>query len=253
MSGSAYTEASMPDQPYPKPPIIEAVVEFRVESAISDQLLETVCKKLRDAYPTQQQLKVQQFSIEAGENPSLKTTEEFGRKVTNEDGTDIVSLGPRAFSVSRLAPYKCYEDFSKEISAVWDIIYKQTGYRRITRIGMRYINRIDVELSDDIARYEDFLNLKINIPEKFDIVDHYDLSFQIPLDSHCKARVQSGVMPPAIIGYASFSVDIDVYVDENVPQKKPEIFALLETMRRQKNELFESFVTDKARSLFYAR
>ena len=181
MSGSAYTEASMPDQPYPKPPIIEAVVEFRFESEISDHVLETICKKLRDEYPTQQQLKVQQFSIEAGDKPSLQTTEEFGRKITNEDGTDIVSLGPRAFSVSRLAPYKFYDDFAADISVVWDVVYKQSGYRKINRIGMRYINRIDVEMNDNVARYEDFLNLKINIPEKFDTIVHYELSFQIPL------------------------------------------------------------------------
>jgi uncharacterized protein (TIGR04255 family) len=54
-------------------------------------------------------------------------------------------------------------------------------------------------------------------------------------------------------GKLSFSLDIDVWRQVDVPQKDNDVLELLGKMRDAKNQLFETFITDKARDLFNAK
>jgi uncharacterized protein (TIGR04255 family) len=64
--------------------------------------------------------------------------------------------------------------------------------------------------------------------------------------------VRSGIAPPAVPGRVSFTLDVDVKRNLEVPQKDADVFELLAAMRKAKNDLFETFITDEARELFNA-
>ena len=53
-----------------------------------------------------------------------------------------------------------------------------------------------------------------------------------------------------LIDHVSLLLDIDLFKDQNVPQKDNEVWELFSHLHRQKNKIFEAFITDKARELF---
>jgi len=62
--------------------------------------------------------------------------------------------------------------------------------------------------------------------------------------------VNASTIPSPLIDHASLLLDIDLFREQALPQKDEDIWELFGLLRRQKNVLFESFITDRARELF---
>ena len=65
-----------------------------------------------------------------------------------------------------------------------------------------------------------------------------------------KVLVNAATVSSPLIDHVSLLLDIDLFKDQNIPQKDKEFWDLLAALRHQKNMLFEAFVTDQARELF---
>jgi len=62
--------------------------------------------------------------------------------------------------------------------------------------------------------------------------------------------VNAGTIPSPLIDNTSLLLHIDLFKEQNLPRKEEEIWELFGTLRRQKNVLFEAFITDRAREVF---
>lgn len=237
---------------YKNAPIIEAVAEFRFEQEIASDAVNAIAKKVKVNFPNEQDVTFRELSVEV-DTAKVETKDDARKKLSNDDETNTVIISPSSFSISRLAPYTTFDDLHDICSNVWDIERKVCGYRKLERIGLRYINRIDLPYINGEVKFEDYFYLRINIPEKYDSIGKYSLQFDVPLpDINCLGRIKSSIGGDVLIGHAAFFVDIDVMRTKLVPQRKNEIFALLRKMRLAKNDLFESFITDNARRIFDA-
>jgi uncharacterized protein (TIGR04255 family) len=65
-----------------------------------------------------------------------------------------------------------------------------------------------------------------------------------------KVIVNTATAPSPLIDHVSLLLDMDLFKDQNLPQKDDELWDLLAAYRKQKNMLFEAFITDRARGLF---
>src|SRR6202007_3259742 len=86
--------------------------------------------------------------------------ETLGNRLSTEDQTQIVLAWPAQFVFSQLAPYPGWDVFFERFRRDWGLWKRTLGYRKITRIGVRYINRIDIPAAiTPIIQQEDYLNI----------------------------------------------------------------------------------------------
>lgn len=246
----------MTQRNYSAPPIVEAILELRFADELTDADRERVSKKFASRYPSLETGVQQIIGVQVNQNGIAlnSTVQERITRRRNLDSPAIVQIGTRIFGVIAPAPYTGWEELFDRFVEDWAAAKKIWKYRPISRIGVRYLNRIDlVPDADGVVEYEDFLNLRINLPENFPSIFNYDLGFQSGIEEiRCGVNVRSGIVEPAVPGRTSFTLDIDVWRQADVPQKDAEVFELLGLMREAKNELFETFITDEARKIFDA-
>jgi uncharacterized protein (TIGR04255 family) len=249
-------KASTARRQYKHPPIIDAVIELRFTDDLTDEMKAKVASKLAPGYELSEELVSQHISVAVGAETVSTTATVADRIVrrTKFDRAQLVQLGNRILNVGGNAPYEGWESLFDRFKDAWEIAKSVWKFRAIERVGVRYINRLDLRPDQTgTVEYEDFLNLRINLPPQFPAISHYDLSFRTRIpDINCGATVSSGAAPPAVPGRISFLLDVDVWRETEVPQKQDAVYALLGEMREAKNNLFELFVTDKARESFDA-
>ena len=165
--------------------------------------------------------------------------------------SELVVLLPQTTVISQTAPYPGWDYFYGRFVRDWKLIRRTLGFRQISRVGVRYINRIDIPIESSVVNHENYLDLYPKITDKFGPLIGYAVQAQVFMeDLSCKLTVNSAAVPSPLLNTASFVVDQDISRELDVPQTEEGIFNLLNKIRVRKNEVFESFVTDKARSLF---
>jgi len=155
------------------------------------------------------------------------------------------------FVFSQLAPYPGWDLFFERFHRDW-VVWKRThGYRKITRIGVRYINRIDIPITESIVRHEEYLNVYPHTPSQFQALTAYNVAMQTLFpEIGCVLTLNSSSAPSLLLGHGAFIVDQDIAKESDPPQSDDGIYALLNQIRDKKNEVFEACITPRARELF---
>src|SRR6266853_6429686 len=134
-------------QRYKRPPITEAVIEIRIEQPISREVIDRLHKNFLDEYPAPPQQALL-WNVEIGE-AAAKVQQQFqAYKLSSGDGADVLTIGMTLIASSRLAPYEGWEPFVARARQNWDRWKRAVGYQKIIRIGVRYVNRIDIPNPD---------------------------------------------------------------------------------------------------------
>lgn len=244
-------------QSYKQPPITEAVIGINFENPLSGDDLLSIRNKLSKHYPSHQPLENLQLKVELGVGADNKKTastdvaREMGSRLATLDMTEILLLLPKSIIISQLAPYPNWDYFYQRFSRDWKILKRTVGFRPIQRIGVRYINRIDIPHEGPVVEHEEYLNIYPNVPDKYGPLTAYAVQAEVFMeDLKCKLTLNSAAVPSPILNHASFLIDQDIAREIDVPQSDETIFELLNKIRVRKNEVFESCVTDRARGLF---
>jgi uncharacterized protein (TIGR04255 family) len=152
---------------------------------------------------------------------------------------------------SQLAPYPGWDTFFERFRRDWGVWKRTLGYRKITRIGVRYINRIDIPATEPVVEHEHYLNVYPHVPSIFPTLISYNLVAQSYLpDIECALTLNSSSTPSPLLGHAAFIVDQDIFKEGDLPQSDDAIYAFLNRIRDKKNEVFEACIKPRARELF---
>ncbi|HWE77754.1 MAG TPA: TIGR04255 family protein, partial [Pseudolabrys sp.] len=129
---------------YPRAPITEAVLAFRFSARAAQGDLQRAIDKLQKFYPisdTQTETKIQ---VEADTGKSSVERRWFGARLSSTDRTEVALCRPAEFACSKLAPYTNWSDLSARARRDWDLLRRALGAIPISRIGLRYLNRLDI-------------------------------------------------------------------------------------------------------------
>lgn len=236
---------------YTAPPILEAVIQFEFSDSLSESSFRKLGKRLKRSYANE--LRSENVNIRVDfQNRKASFDAEPQLKLSSADEADIAALTRNTLTWSRLAPYEGWDNFRDRVMRDLEDGHSVTGFRQIKRVGVRYVNRIDVPKGEDnITRYEDYLAINIDLPDCWPTIDNYAWRFEKHFgDLH--TIVQSIIVEPEVVGTAAFLLDIDVVAQQDVPAKSDDISKLLDRMRTLKNELFELSISDLARAQFKA-
>lgn len=248
----------MAEQPYKRPPITEAVIEIRFAEPLDPADIGKVSSALGSQYPNRRD--IQNFGLQVSPPPpgtrsrpapQVRVDEQSGQRRTTDDVAQLVLLWPSSFVVAQLAPYPGWDGFFERFARDWRIVKRAIGYRRIVRVGVRYINRIDVPASEAVILETDYLAFYPTTPDSLGPFAAYGLQAQFPLTKiGCNLRINSASVPSPLLGHISLVLDIDIGRETEVPQSDDEIFAFLTLIRTEKNAVFESCITERSRELF---
>ena len=162
-------------------------------------------------------------------------------------------LQQQSLVTSRLAPYDGWERVKARAKEEYEIFEKVVGFKSVIRIGGRFVNRIDVPDKLLADRYVgDLLNIKIELPsEAASSRGAYSLAVNfVHPKSQLKVLAQVAVGEPALIDHTSVFVDLDCAIEQGIPNNIGQMWDLVQTMRKPKNEIFESIITPEIRKLF---
>lgn len=240
---------------YKHPPITEAVIGINFSTPIKKVDFNSVNKKFHSHYPNNKIVSNFDVAVEVhnGEvgNPTANFHKKDGHRHSTVDMTQMLVLWPASFSLSQLAPYTGWDDFLARFVRDWAIWKRTVGFQQIGRIGVRYINRIDIPIRNTITKYEEFLNIYPKLPANLDPVLSYAVQVARELiDIDCLLKINSAVVSSPILDHISFVIDIDISKELDPPQSDNDICDLLNKIRVKKNEVFETCISDRARELF---
>ena len=239
---------------YKKPPVIEAVLAVHLAESASVKAIETFAVKRKAKFPRSEDIIETKFETNL-KGIERKESKKVGMKLTSADGSRVIILRSDQFAVIHLPPYVDWESLYEEAREQWKNFSKILGHRSISRFSTRYVNRIDIPVVQgggiDLQK---FFNVGVLVPSPLE--GNYrlqDFNSTLALASQSASydvllkflSVQS-----PLIDYASFMLDIDLITKGVLPSKEEDAWAVVNSLRKAKYELFESCITDEARAIF---
>lgn len=240
-----------PGTRYPNAPITEAVIDIQVAASASmDRLAEAFADE--PAYSPEKLFATtaaMTFSPDAN-TVATATSEPIGYLYRSTDKLHICQARTNGFTFSRLAKYPGWGEVSAEARRLWDKYRAATTPTSITRIALRYVNRLDIPLPlDDFSRYlRTAPQLSSELPQG---LSGYFMQLQVPLpDTRTACVINETIIEPSKPSTVAVVLDIDVFRTSDLPKDEAQLWEQLEQLRSEKNRVFEACITDDARRLF---
>jgi uncharacterized protein (TIGR04255 family) len=244
------------DEKFPhlkKAPIIEAVIDIRTHSRHPFEEKE-FRQKIENKIKGYHFLDIQKtflhgFKIEKGA-PSEQKTEDLGIKgirFKSEDSQKICQFNRDGFVFSWLGQYPDWETFVNEAISFWRLYKEIRPPNEINRIGLRYINRI--ELCQDNIQLGEFIQQAPEAPKclelPFSWFMHHE-TLAIPGHDYAINLIKTIQPPQDIKQNAGIIIDIDVFTTQDNIIEENKIAIYLDEMRWLKNKTFFGTITEKA-------
>ncbi len=249
---------------YPNAPIREAVLDIRVQprAGLTQADLERVTTELKADYSQVQG--VRQMMVEVGLiDPNTSTTKTLAgdvgflahSSILDSAGTSssVYKIDPTGLSFSKLKPYRDWRDLKADAKKVWDIYEQIAQPTAITRLGLRYVNRIDIPTTDGKIDVADWFRTTLDVPDDFGgPLNHFFFQMQVPIaELGAECVINSGPVPPARTGIVAVMFDIDVFKDWTTVPLSEDMWSYFDRLRKWKNHFFEKSLTDRTKELFY--
>jgi len=234
---------------YKKPPISEAVIELRFAEVMPQELIKAIEARLQEKYPAKHPFhlsEVQSFR----DNAQLQVT--MGARYFSLDQADTVTVLAKTLTAGRMAPYCGWEAFFGRAKEDLSLAAKVGEFAKIERLGVRYVNRIDVPFDENGAVYiEKYLTVFPQVPAELGNIGEglARVVIPTPYDKWIAQIIVTNMESP-LVGHISFLLDIDLFRTESIPQNKSKVFQLFEQTQVIKNEIFKKCVTPACEELF---
>ena len=245
---------------YRNPPIVEALVDFQfAPSKEWDPMVSlNFYNKIKDKYVGKPQERISILASirhSAGESsPSVETSQEFDRvQYPDHDGTSLVAVGRDVLSVHVLNPYPGWDEFLKKIEEAFNAFIEAAEPVGVTRVGLRYINKIEIP-STDAMNLRDYFSTPPSIPDEISVSmsNFFTRTESVYNDAPIRLAQTFGTStaPEGVFG---FLLDFDLVcmlTDEPLPFEQT--LELVKDMRNREREAFESYITNTTREIFDA-
>jgi uncharacterized protein (TIGR04255 family) len=249
---------------YPNAPIREAVIDIRAPSlkGIAREDLSSFTESVKDEYPDVELVRTMmvQVNSEPASSPEISTSTNDSASgffavsaAKSPGGTPLSSyrVDSTGFNFGRHFPYNDWRDMKKQAQKLWTIYEQIAKPGAVNRLGLRYINRIDIPLSTEQIDMSDWLNVAVNVPDdnKWQM-NYFYFQIHIPINKlDAMSVINCAPAKPDKSNHLSFLLDIDVFKIFQ-GDSKVDIWDFFDELREQKNYFFESALTERTKELF---
>jgi uncharacterized protein (TIGR04255 family) len=239
---------------FPNAPIIEAILDIYVklsgETTIDN--LEAFYENVKEDFPEKQQRISHALNVNLSIE-GVKSSQSLGgpdgylfRSVTQNK---IVQARMDGFTFNKLKPYENWKMFGTEAHKLWNIYFKIAKPLEITRIALRYINRIEIPLP--INDFDEYILTNPKIADTLpQAVESFFMQFVIPNPDISAKAVIIQTMENPINNKLPIIFDINVFREVAFIDNKSKIWEDFEKLRDFKNDIFFNSITKKTKELF---
>lgn len=237
-----------------RPPITEALVDFRAPTELSKPAFEAFAAELRAEFPKMRERREFKADLQITNGkliPPTATDTFHGLILENEGGTLTVQLRRDGFTYNNLTSYIGGDQLLANALAIWTRFAAVAKPAWVSRVALRYINELNLPLVDG-DEFRKFLTappeLPDGAPQKVSeflsrIVSH-DVEHQVT------AVVTQRLKDPRPEGPVKILVDLDVFKLAEFSPAAAQLREVLEMLRLLKNQTFFALLTDDAVRLF---
>ena len=248
------TREPLPRRTYRNPPVVEALVDIQV-TAPDWPAAATGLKTLlaSDQYPDTQEIHAGSVAFDVTSGANVGTTTELeGYRFISGDKRTVVQARRHGLAVSALEPYPGWEALRDETARLWARYRALVGPSLITRLGIRYVNRLVLPFKG--VQLREFLQVFPAIGEVLpNRIGNFLLRVEIlpPNDPNVRLIVTEGRELNPANDRVSIVLDLDVGKPVEIdPTDESALANELERLHVIGNDAFEGCITDKARELF---
>ena len=235
-------------------PLTEALIDIRVglPSVFDPKDFLSLSNDISDKYTKSEprQLFTAAFGVEAGK-PFTQATENkgiHGYICKSEDGKDVVQFRIDGFTFSRLYPYSEWETVLSEAKRLWGLYSMKCSPELITRIAVRYINRLDLPLP--IKDFADYLTAPPLVPDSLPQGVSQFLTRVVIHDADLTANIVQTMKSITKADNIGVILDIDVFKLKEKGFEESSIWPEFEKLRDFKNRIFFDSITEKTARLY---
>lgn len=240
----------------PHAPITEALIDIRVKLPLDFKVdrLNSMHDLISDQYPDRKEVKKHKSVIEFKKGEVPKLTEEgdklIGYRYTSSDKLQVIQTGIDGFTFSRLKPYETWQKFHDEAYRLWQLYKDTTSPELISRVALRYINKIDIPLP--MKDFSEYLTASPIVPKGLPQgVSSFLTRTVIPEPSMKATAIITQALENMVdLNFAPIILDIDVFKQEPDGIKKENVWKVIDNLRDFKNEIFFNSITKKLKELF---
>lgn len=242
--------------PFPNPPIREALLDIRTDlsAGINLDILASYQESIRDRFPTKEE-KFQWesgFKVEKGSAPQLlaPTGGPVGLlfKSPKEAGK-VVQARLDGFTFNKLKPYDRWETFASEAKELWDLYVRIAKPVKVTRIALRYINRIEIPLP--LGQFKDYLTTAPEVgPEIPNALSSFLMRLVIPNEEIQAHAVVTETIEKVADDILPLILDIDVNKRVSLVPTDQKMWDMFDQLRTYKNTIFLNSITNKTKEMF---
>jgi uncharacterized protein (TIGR04255 family) len=236
-----------------KAPIVEALIDFRVppqaQTAVDE--LGSISAEVGVEYSQREQINVFSTRLDVNEgrvHQSAAAHSKVGWLYKSQN--QVAQFRMDGFTFSRLEPYTTWGGVFEEALRLWKIYVQKTQPAQISRIAVRYINRMKLQ---GPATLKTYLTAPPELPEPSpqSIRDFLCRIHVTDSKSSASAAVIQALEPQVEPSSISLLLDIDAYRDRlTLDPNDPSIREKFESLRRLKNEIFFACITERTAEIY---
>jgi uncharacterized protein (TIGR04255 family) len=238
---------------YKNPPLIEANCEFQFEpSQPWDWTIPgLIYGQIKAEFPKKKQQNVLEMELRADQHVSQSVKGGISRmQFLSADEKAIIQVGPDLLALNRLRPYIKWDDFKRLIRLGLQVYREIASPKAIQRIGLRYINRLEVPPGP--IEIEDYVLTVPRVPEPVpQVFATWAQRVEIPfLETNGMMVLQSGSVNADDRTVRAIILDMNLSTLSAAELTIDSCLDWVETSHGEIERTFEACITDKTRALF---
>lgn len=236
-----------------KAPIVEALIDIHVVPVLSKLEQLAAFEAVAQAeFPERKRVIELRGNLDfSSDEPKVTSSapEVRGFAFWTADKRRVVQARLNGFSFSHLAPYDRWASLRDDTQTWWSKFCEATTATEVTRVAVRYINRIDLPLP--IRDFGDYLRtlpvVAQGLPQS---LSGFFMRLVMPIEGATVIITQTIDEAAVTASLLPVVLDIDVFESNVVPATGDALWDKIENLRRIKNEVFFGSLTPAAWRLF---
>ena len=240
---------------YTKSPIIEAVCEFQFtpETEWDATIPGLIYPAIKDKFPKKEERIIQNFEIphQSSTKAEIKMQQSARAVFLTNDKKTQIQIAPRLLAVNRLKPYTTWANFELYIEEALSNLTSNVIIDGIQRIGLRYINQIEIPSSDtELSKYFEFrpeLGPRLSTTPMMEFIIGCVQPYSDGRD-RCRTQLRSAL--PTNPDNAAFILDMDYYLAKPRTVAVDQALEWVNDAHQNVENIFENCIKEPLRDVF---